>query len=434
MRAVDLIAHKRDGGAFDEAQVRFLVQGFTAGEIPDYQFSSLLMAIVLRGMTSTETASLTRCMIESGATIDLAGVPGPLVDKHSTGGVGDKISLVLAPLAAACGLRVPMMSGRSLGHTGGTLDKLESIPGYRTDLAPDRFRQCLREVGFSMIGQSEDIVPADRRMYALRDVTGTVESIPLITASIMSKKFAEGAEGLVFDVKCGAGAFMRTPELARALAQSLVATGKGLGRRVVAVITDMDQPLGRTVGNFLEVEECVECLRGAGPAEEVALTCRLAGWMLKIGGLAATAEEGEAIARRRLADGSAWERFLRNVAFQGGDVAAVKDPRRGPHAAIVTPVKARAAGRVARIDARGIGIASVVLGAGRSRKEDVVRPGVGIRFLRRAGDTVREGDELCTVHGDVEAKVAEACAMVEAAFVLGPEPSPGPGRVLEEIV
>ncbi len=344
MRAVDLIVKKRDGGTFDTAEIRFLVEGFTRGEIPDYQFSSLLMAIVLKGMTAAETGALTKAMIDSGETIDLASVPGALVDKHSTGGVGDKISLVLAPLAAACGLTVPMMSGRSLGHTGGTLDKLESIPGYRTDLSADRFRQGLREVGYAMIGQSEDVVPADRRMYALRDVTGTVESIPLITASIMSKKFAEGAQGLVFDVKTGAGAFMRERDQARALARSLVDTGRGLGRKVAAVITDMDQPLGRKVGNFLEVEESIACLRGTGPAEEVELTCRLAGWMLHLGGISAGADEGTELARRRLADGSAWERFLRNVAFQGGSVDVVKDPGKGPHASLVRAVLARAAG------------------------------------------------------------------------------------------
>jgi pyrimidine-nucleoside phosphorylase len=433
MRAVDLIVKKRDGGSFDTAEIRFLVEGFTRGEIPDYQFSSLLMAIVLKGMCAAETAALTKAMIDSGQTIDLSSVSGSLVDKHSTGGVGDKISLVLAPLAAACGLRVPMMSGRSLGHTGGTLDKLESIPGYRTDLSADRFRQGLREVGYAMIGQSEDVVPADRLMYALRDVTGTVESIPLITASIMSKKFAEGAQGLVFDVKTGAGAFMRERDQARALARSLVDTGRGLGRKVAALITDMDQPLGRKVGNFLEVEESIDCLRGTGPAEEIELTCRLAGWMLSLGGICTGADEGTELARRRLADGSAWERFLRNVAFQGGRVDVVEDPRKGPHASLVRPVLAQSGGFVKRIDAHITGVASVVLGAGRSRKEEKVLPGVGITFLKMAGEPVAAGEEVCRVHGENEEKLAEAYALMSSAYETGPERSTPGSRVLEEI-
>lgn len=320
MRPVELIVKKREGGSFTEAEIDFLVGGFTRGEIPDYQFSALLMAIVLKGMSPEETALLTRAMIRSGEVIDLAGVPGPLVDKHSTGGVGDKISLVLAPLAAACGLRVPMMSGRSLGHTGGTLDKLEAIPGFRTDLSRERFVQALEQVGFAMIGQSEAVVPADRKMYALRDVTGTVESIPLITASIMSKKFAEGAEALVFDVKCGSGAFMKSLEDARALAGSLVRTGAGLGRKVVAVLSDMDQPLGRKVGNFLEVEETIDCLKGRGPRDVMDLTHRLVAWMLVAGGVCPGVPEGEQVSRARLADGSAWKLFLKSVHFQGGDV------------------------------------------------------------------------------------------------------------------
>jgi pyrimidine-nucleoside phosphorylase len=433
VRAVDLIVKKRDGGSFTGEEIDFLVEGFTRGDIPDYQFSSLLMAIVLKGMSAEETARLTRAMIASGESLDLAGVPGPLVDKHSTGGVGDKISLILAPLAAACGLRVPMMSGRSLGHTGGTLDKLESIPGYRTNLSLERFRAALLGVGFAMIGQSETVVPADRRMYALRDVTGTVESIPLITASIMSKKFAEGAQSLVFDVKTGAGAFMKSHEQARALARSLVATGKGLGRGVAAIITDMDQPLGMKIGNFLEVEESIDCLQGRGPVDVVDLTCRLAGWMLTLGGLAADPAEGDRIARKRLADGSAWERFVKNVDFQGGDVSCLEDPRKGPHAPIVKPVAAAARGFVMRIDAYAIGVASVILGAGRSKKEDAALPGVGIALERKAGDSVVAGEILCRIHAETEDKAAQACAIASSAFQLGEtRPAPVP-LIIEEI-
>jgi pyrimidine-nucleoside phosphorylase len=318
MRPVDLIVRKRDGGSFTPEEIDFLVGGFTRGEIPDYQFSSLLMAILWRGMSFEETAALTRAMIASGDVIDLSGLTGALVDKHSTGGVGDKVSLVLAPLAAACGVTVPMMSGRSLGHTGGTLDKLESIPGFRTDLSREAFLRCLDVAGFAMIGQSESVVPADRLMYALRDVTGTVESVPLITASIMSKKFAEGARALVFDVKTGSGAFMKSREDARTLARSLVRTGKALGRGVVAVITDMEQPLGLKVGNFPEVEESIDCLQGKGPRDLVELTLRLTAWMIVLGGVRTDLASAETLARARLADGSAWKRFVSNVELQGG--------------------------------------------------------------------------------------------------------------------
>ncbi len=433
MRAVDLIVRKRDGGRLAPEEIDFLVRGFVSGEIPDYQFSALLMAIVFRGMDPGETGRLTRAMIGSGEVLDLGGVPGPLVDKHSTGGVGDKISLVLAPLAAACGLRVPMMSGRSLGHTGGTLDKLESIPGYRTDMPLPRFRRALEEVGFAMIGQSDTVVPADRRMYALRDVTGTVESIPLITASILSKKFAEGAHALVFDVKCGAGAFMKNLDLARQLARSLVATAADLGRGAAALITDMDQPLGRKVGNFPEVVESVECLRGDGPPEEVALTCRLVAWMLRLGGLCTDIAEGEKTARARLADGSALKLFLKNVEFQGGDVECVLRPEKGPHARVTRPVPAQRAGFVSRVDAYKVGLASVILGAGRSRKEDRVLPGVGITLTRVQGDPVAPGEELCQAHGEDEDRVKEAMRMLEGAYEIGEERTRRGPLVMEEI-
>jgi pyrimidine-nucleoside phosphorylase len=328
---------------------------------------------------------------------------------------------------------VPMMSGRSLGHTGGTLDKLESIPGYRTDLPPERFRRALEEIGYAMIGQSETIVPADRRMYALRDVTGTVESIPLITASILSKKFAEGAQSLVLDVKCGSGAFMKNHEQARGLARSLVATCAGLGRTAAAVITDMDQPLGRKIGNFLEVEESIDCLRGTGPSEEVDLTCRLAAWMLRLGGIHSNLEEGEKRARERLADGSAWRLFLRNVEYQGGDVEYVLHPEKGPHARVKRALVARRGGFVSRVDAYKAGVASVILGAGRSRKEDVVLPGVGITLTRERGESVVAGEQLCLVHGEDENKVAEAIQLMESAYVIDDEPAARSPTVLEEI-
>ncbi len=437
MRAVDLIVKKREGGAFSEEEIGFLVQGFVRGEIPDYQFSALLMAIFWRGMSFEETAGLTRAMIDSGEVLDLSGVSGPLVDKHSTGGVGDKVSLILAPLAAACGLKVPMMSGRSLGHTGGTLDKLESIPGYRTDLDRERFLQGLAEVGYAMIGQSESVVPADRKMYALRDVTGTVESIPLITASIMSKKFAEGAHALLFDVKTGSGAFMKSLEASRTLAHSLVRTGKNLGRGVAAVISDMDQPLGRKIGNFLEVEESVDCLNGKGPKDLTDLTIRQVGWMLRLGGLCGAVSEGEKLAREKLADGSAMKKFLSNVEFQGGDAECVLHPEKGPHARIVKAVVSKSKGYVARVDAYAVGVASVVLGAGRSRKEDTVLPGVGITLMKIHGDEVREREELALVHGEDPGKVEEAIRLCRTAYAVSPEPRLQPessqDRIVEEI-
>jgi pyrimidine-nucleoside phosphorylase len=431
MRAVDLIVKKRDGESLGPGEISFLIQGYVGGEVADYQMASLAMAIFFRGMSFEEY--LTRAMIESGQTLDLSGVPGPLIDKHSTGGVGDKVSLVLAPLAAACGCVVPMMSGRGLGHTGGTLDKLEAIPGYRTDLSEKRFVEILRECGFAMTGQSERVVPADRQLYALRDVTGTVESVPLITASIMSKKFAEGAEALVFDVKCGSGAFMKTLETARELAVSLVRTGASLGRRIRAVISDMDQPLGRTAGNFLEVRESVEVLRGGGPRDLVELTTRLTAHMLVLGGLAPSVEEAEQVCRRRLDDGSAWDRFLANVEAQGGDVRTVEEPARGPRSKTVVPLKAKQSGRVCRIDAYRIGLAAGLLGAGRARKEDAVRPEAGIELARVRGDEVAAGDELCLLHLGRGGNLEEAMAQAEQAYTVAAEAVEPAKLILEEL-
>jgi pyrimidine-nucleoside phosphorylase len=433
MRAVDLIVKKRDGGALSREEVEFLIGGYVRGELPDYQLAALAMAVFFRGMSFEETGLLTRAMIASGDSLDLSGLAGPLVDKHSTGGVGDKVSLVLAPLAAACGCQVPMMSGRALGHTGGTLDKLESIPGYRTDLDAERFRGVLAACGYAMTGQSERIVPADRLLYALRDVTGTVESIPLITASIMSKKFAEGAQALVFDVKCGSGAFMKDRGQARALAVSLARTGASLGRRVRAVISDMDQPLGRMVGNFLEVRECVELLQGRGPEDLRLLTLRLTAHMLVLGGLAPDLSRAEALGRARLEDGSAWRRFLANVEAQGGRSEVLLDPERGPRAPRTLALRAPRSGYLSRLEAYRFGLASGLLGASRSRKEDPVWPDVGIQLLKTAGDRLEEGEELCLLHGRDPGRLEEARGLLAAAVSVTDAP-PGPRRlVLEEI-
>jgi len=430
VRAVDLIRKKRDGGALSEEEVRFLIDGYVKGGIPDYQVSALLMAVLFRGMTPEETGFLTRAMIDSGDVIDLSGLRGPLIDKHSTGGVGDKVSLVLAPVAAACGLQVPMMSGRSLGHTGGTLDKLESIPGYRTDLSVERFRACVREAGFAMIGQSERVVPADRMMYALRDVTATVESVPLITASILSKKFAEGAQGLVFDVKTGSGAFMRSLSDAEALAASLHRTGRALGRRVAVVITSMEQPLGRTAGNLLEVRESVEALEGGGPEDLRLVTLRLAGHMLRLGGLCSSVAQGEERAARALADGSAREAFGRNVRLQGGDLAAALDPAR--RAPVVGALDASRDGIVARLDAFKVGMAAVRLGAGRARQGDEVFPDVGVVLRRKTGELVASGEPLADVHGRDRAAVDAALVGLREAYEIGDvAPTPAPLIVKE---
>jgi pyrimidine-nucleoside phosphorylase len=435
VRAVDLIVKKREGQSLSEQEISFLIRGYVSGEIPDYQMASLAMAVYFRGMSSSETGFLTRAMIDSGEVIDLSGLrrKGPLVDKHSTGGVGDKVSLILAPLAAACGCVVPMMSGRALGHTGGTLDKLESIPGYRTDLSVEKFIELLRRTGFAMTGQSERIVPADRLLYALRDVTGTVESIPLITASIMSKKFAEGSQGLVFDVKSGSGAFMKSLDEARSLAVSLVRTGVSLGREVRAVISDMDQPLGLTAGNFLEVRESVDCLLGRGPRDLAELTVRLTAHMLVLGGIERNLASAEQTCRRRLADGSAWAKFLENVELQGGDPRTVEDPARGPRAQLVEEVVSPRRGYVHRVDAYAVGIAAGRLGASRARKEDPVLPEVGVELARTRGEPVEKGQPLCRLHARAEAALAEARVLVAGAYTIGEQPVEAGSRVLEEI-
>jgi pyrimidine-nucleoside phosphorylase len=424
---------KRNGATLSETEISGLVEGYVNGDVPDYQVSAFLMAVYFQGLSFEETGFLTRAMIESGDVIDLGGLDGPLVDKHSTGGVGDKVSLVLAPLAAACGLQVPMMSGRALGHTGGTLDKLESIPGYSTMLSEEDFVNVIARNGYAMIGQSECVVPADRLMYALRDVTATVESIPLITASILSKKFAEGAEGLVFDVKAGRGAFMKTLDEARGLADSLVKTGRALGRRVSVVITSMEEPLGEAVGNFLEVREAIAALQDRGPADLRIVTLRLAAHMLLLGGLATDIDSGERKAAAVLADGSAWKRFVGNVRDQGGDTRVVEDPDRAVSAASQRPVPSPSAGYVTSLDAYAVGLAAVHLGAGRARQDDGVRPEVGVMLHKKCGDRVEAGEPLCTVHAPDEESHHEAARRLLDAYTLRSKPSGTPGLVLAEI-
>jgi len=427
VRAVDIIVKKRDGGSLASAEISCFVEGVTDGTWPDYQASALLMAILLRGMTPEETATLTDAMVRSGVRLDLGGIPGVKVDKHSTGGVGDKTSLILAPLGAACGVPVPMMSGRGLGHTGGTLDKLESIPGFRVDLSLDEMRASLAAVGCVMIGQTKEIAPADKKLYALRDVTGTVESIPLITASIMSKKIAEGIDALVLDVKTGSGAFMKTEKDSWRLAESLVAIGAASGVRTDAVVTRMDSPLGLAVGNANEVIECLEVLKGRGPRDLVDLSIELAARMLLVGRAASDRSEAERLVRRAIASGAGLEKFRRIIERQGGDAGVVDDYARFPAAPERHVVKAGQSGYLARLDAELVGRASVALGAGRNRVEEAIDPAVGIMVMAKPGDAVREGDGLLELHVRDRARLEAAVALARRSIVIEaapPTPSP----------
>ncbi len=425
---VELIAGKRDGGALSPAEIDGLVQGFVRGEVADYQMSAFLMATYLRGMSTDETVALMRAMLGSGRVVDLSGIPGIKVDKHSTGGVGDKVSLALAPLVAACGVPVPMVSGRGLGHTGGTLDKLESIPGFRTDLGTGEFVRIVAEVGTCMIGQTKDIAPADKRMYALRDVTATVESIPLIVASILSKKLAEGIDGLVLDVKVGRGAFMKDIGRATELAQALVRAGAGAGKRVTALLTDMEHPLGRAVGNANEMREAIEVLRGGGPADLVECTLLLGAEMLLLGGKASAVEEGKETLRRAIASGAALRVLSRMIAAQGGDSRVADDPAL-LGLAEAFPAVAPAAGFVTGIDAQEIGLAAVALGAGRTRADQKVDYAVGISIEAKPGERVTAGQPLALVHARTKEAAAAVMPRVLGAFSVA-EAAPAPRPLL----
>jgi pyrimidine-nucleoside phosphorylase len=433
MRAVDIILSKRDGRSLTRDEIRFFVDGVTAGSLPDYQASALLMAILLRGMTSDETAWLTDAMVHSGVRVDLAEIPGVKVDKHSTGGVGDKTSLILAPLAAACGVPVPMMSGRGLGHTGGTLDKLEAIPGFRVNLSLEEMKTALARVGCAMIGQTAQIAPADKKLYALRDVTGTVESIPLISASIMSKKIAEGIDALVLDVKTGSGAFMKTAADSRKLAESLVSIGNASGVKTEAIITAMDAPLGRAVGNALEVVECIDVLKGGGPADLVAVSVELTARMLVLGKVARDRDEAEQKARGAIQSGAGLDRFRQIVEAQGGDPKVVDDYARLPHVSDRYVVAADRAGFVSRIDAELFGRASVALGAGRDRVEDPVDPAVGIMVLAKPGDAVRAGDPILELHYRERGRLETATRLTSQAITIGDQRPAATRLIVDEV-
>jgi pyrimidine-nucleoside phosphorylase len=433
LRAVDLIRTKRDGGQLDRAALEWFVAGVTDGSLPDYQASALLMAIVLRGMTAEETAGLTDAMVRSGVRVEYPGLPRVAVDKHSTGGVGDKTSLILAPLAAACGAPVPMMSGRGLGHTGGTLDKLESIPGFRTGLSLDELRHAVETIGCALIGQTSEVAPADRKLYALRDVTGTVESIPLITASIMSKKIAEGIGGLVLDVKCGDGAFMKTEQDARALARSLVDTGELAGVRTEALLTRMDAPLGLAVGNALEIIECIETLKGNGPADLEELSVELAARMLVLSGVTPDVAAADARVRDALRSGAGVEKLREIIANQGGDPAVIDDYRRLPAAIDRDLVVASRDGVVVAMRAEGVGRAAAGLGAGRDRLDATIDPAVGFRIVAPVGTAVKAGDAIVEIHHRNGHGLADARRLLEAAIQIGDTPVAARPLVIDRI-
>jgi pyrimidine-nucleoside phosphorylase len=416
MRTVDLIQRKRDGEELAPEEIEFLVEGYTNGDIPDYQMSSFLMAVFFSGMSDREVSRLTECMLRSGDTVDLSSIPGVKVDKHSTGGVGDKTSLIVAPLAAAAGIVVPMMSGRALGHTGGTLDKLESIPGFRTSLTAEEFEKQLSELGLCFIGQTDRLAPADRKLYALRDVTATVESIPLIASSIMSKKLAEGLDALVLDVKVGSGAFMKKQVDARRLAQMMVGIGRRMDKRVQALITDMSQPLGYAVGNALEVMEASQTLQNAGPTDLTKLSIELAARMIFLGKKAASLEEARRVAEEKLVDGSGYKKFKQVVAAQGGNPQALDRFELLPNATGMREVASPRGGYVSSINAEDIGAASNMIGAGRDKKEDAIDPAVGIILEVKAGEKVDAGSVLCRLYYTKEDRVEEAAEMVEDAF------------------
>jgi len=423
----EIIRRKRSGEKLSREEMEFLVHGYVRGEIPDYQMSAFLMAVFFRGMDLEETTQLTEIMLRSGRVLDFSSVPGIKVDKHSTGGVGDKVSLILAPLVAACGVPVPMISARSLGHTGGTLDKLESIPGFRTNLSLEELQQAISEVGVAIVGQTDELVPADRRMYALRDVTATVDSIPLIAASIMSKKLAEGIDALVLDVKTGRGAFMQKYEDSLELAKTLVTIGDKFGKRVIAFITNMSQPLGYAAGNWVEVLEVIESLRGQGPGDLLDITCTLAGAMLMLGEKVKTIEEGIEESKVVLASGKAYTKFIEMVVHQGGDRRFIEHPEEYPPPKFKSEILARSDGYVESIDALEIGLACVEVGAGRKRMREKIDPNAGVLLKKKVGDTVQHGECIAVLQADRKEGIPIGKARVDRAFRIGPlrrEPPP----------
>jgi len=422
MNTIELIRKKRNGESLLKEEILFLVSSYTKNKIPDYQFSAFLMAVYLKGMNTTETAALTEAMLYSGKVIDLSSIKGVKIDKHSTGGVGDKTSLIIAPIAAASGVTVPMISGRGLGHTGGTLDKLEAIPGYSTNLSLSDYKKVLRKCGLVLIGQTKEIAPADKLIYSLRDVTATVESIPLITGSIMSKKLAEGIDGLVLDVKTGSGAFMQKFSDAKALAQSLINTAKAFDKKVLAFITDMNQPLGNYIGNWFEVLESIKILRGEIVPDLCEVSFTLSGAMIYLGGKAKSIKEGIALSKELIANGKAFEKFVELVKLQGGDVSYLYHPEKYPKSKYSLKVESKGGGFVSAIDTYQIGVAALELGAGRLKKEDVIDPKAGIIFHKKLGDKLAKGELIAELFTDkknvldaAEKRIHEAVVVTEAS-------------------
>jgi len=420
---VQLIRKKRDGEVLTDQEIELLIKAYTEDTLPDYQMSAFLMASFLNGLNDTEAAALTRSMLHSGIVLDLSDIPGVKVDKHSTGGVGDKLSLILAPIVASCGVPVPMISGRGLGHTGGTLDKLESIPGFTVDISLDRYKEILKKEQMVLAGQTEEIAPADKRLYALRDVTATVESIPLIAGSIMSKKLAEGIDALVLDVKFGSGAFMKKKEDAIRLAETLVEIGEQFGKETIAYLTNMEQPLGYAVGNWLEVKESIESLQGNGPDDVMEITHLLAGTMIYLGKKASTVTEGIEKSRASIEDGSAFRKWVAIVEAHGGDSSVVKNPEQFPSAGHIVDVKYPKSGYITEMDAFALGMVSLELGAGRHAKEDDVDPAAGFLLHKKVGAFIDENETLATIHTNNESMI-EKCseAMIRAITVAGQKP------------
>ena len=432
MRMVDLIEKKRDGSILTGEEIRFIIRGYVNGEIPDYQISAWAMAVFFRGMLTEEIADLTQAMVESGEQLDLSGLGGRFVDKHSTGGVGDKTTLLLSPMVAACGVPVAKMSGRGLGHTGGTIDKLSSIPGFKVELEREEFLEQVKKVGLSVIAQTGNMVPADKKLYALRDVTATVNSIPLIASSVMSKKIAAGAQGIVLDVKFGSGAFMETKEEARVLAETMVGIGKTLNRKTIAVLSSMEQPLGRAIGNSLEVLEVVEALQGKGPEDLVELCLELGAWMLVAGGRVSDTKEGRRLLQSTLRGGAAWEKFREFIRAQGGDPKAL-EKRELPIATHRISVHSKESGYLQTLDARKIGHLAMILGAGRLTKDSPIDLGAGVILLKKQGDWIEEGEPVLELYTNAIEKKEEGLELATQAFKVGSE-EPQRSPLVEEII
>ncbi len=433
MSAVEIIRKKRDGQKLSRQEMELLIKGYVEGKIPDYQMSSFLMAVYFNKMDFDETTVFTDIMLNSGIVVDLSSIPGIKVDKHSTGGIGDKVSIILAPMVAACSIPVPMISGRGLGHTGGTLDKLESIPGFRTNLSLEEYKSVIADIGLVMIGQTNEIAPADKKMYALRDVTGTVECIPLIAGSIMSKKLAEGIDALVLDIKTGRGAFMQTKEAAIDLAKTLIAIGTQFGKRTIGFLTDMSQPLGNAVGNWLEIAECVECLRGKNVPDLMEVTYLLSGAMVMLGGKAKTIDEGIVKCKETIENGKAFQKFLEMVERQGGDISFIQDLTKYPKSKFTKEIKSEANGFIVNIDALEVGMTGIQIGAGRMKVDDLIDMKAGIYFYKKVGDSVITGDTIAVIYCDDNGKLEIAANRLEQAISVGDKPITSP-RLIHALI